>query len=440
MAYQPFRLIGDSVAELKRPNYREFLDRRVLTPGLKMWMERRRRRPDYPFPDTKFNPNTGQEQPDEAYEAVYTWFLGRGSETCAGYLSVLDSISGLSGEERTAAREMLEGFVRAQNEAIMKTLERNEGRIPFRVNREYLGVDRTGNRVHLSGDGCNASEIFAAKALLAGGDSREGAVGVSVFKRFVDAAFRNGYEDDTANYDRNHHAESPFMLAFAAFRYLLAHAVTVEEQREWAELARRMMDYVLTSFWDAERGRFYELIDFTTRQRKSPFIPGHACELVGLGLQAITALQETAAASPEGENGTFSDVVDELLRILFVSYELGYDHEHGGIVQSVDPDSRAVLNDDLSWWCLPEAMRAAAYAVKFAPDSARRARALEILRTASNDYFTYYPNPDFYLFPFRTRSGRTGGVKDFMPVVPEADPLYHSNLSFIDMLGVIRTL
>lgn len=440
MIYQPFRLIGDSVAELKTPDYREFLHRSVLTPGLQMLMQRHRRRPDYPFPDTKFNPNTGREQPLEAYDEIYTWFLGRGGETCAGYLTVLDSISGLSTQERTAAREMLEGFVRAQNEAIMKILERNEGRIPFRVNREYIGIDRTGDRVRLSGAGCNASEIFAAKALLAGGDSKEGAAGVAVFKRFVDSAFRNGYEDDTAGYDRNHHAESPFMLAFAAFRHLLAHDTTPDGPREWAGLARRMMDYVLSTFWDAERGRFYELIDFTTRRREPPFIPGHACELVGLGLQAITALQAKGALSAGGENGVFAEAIDELLRILSVSYELGYDHEHGGILQSVDPDSGQVLNDDLSWWCLPEAMRAAAYAVSFAPDGERRARSLEILRTASNDYFTYYPNPAFYLFPFRTRSGRTGKVRDYMPVVPEADPLYHSNLSFIDMLDAIGRL
>jgi len=52
-----------------------------------------------------------------------------------------------------------------------------------------------------------------------------------------------------------------------------------------------------------------------------------------------------------------------------------------------------------------------------------------------NNYFDYV-NPRLMYFSLRTRNGKTSCVVSVMPAVPEADPLYHSNLSFIDMQDV----
>jgi mannose/cellobiose epimerase-like protein (N-acyl-D-glucosamine 2-epimerase family) len=327
-------------------------------------------------------------------------------------------------------------------------LESNDGRIPFRVNRRFEGIDASGGRVRLSADGCNASELFAAKALIAGGDARERESGIALFRRYLEAAFRNAYEDDTAPYGRNFHAESPFMLSFALFRYLVGPETPTSELVEWTRLADKLLSYVVDNFWEAGPRRFFELIDFETKEKQPPFIPGHACELVGLGLQGVSeierAVADRAARSPRAEQwfkpGTFSAAKRELVQILLVAYDSGYDHLHGGMLQSVDPRTGETINNDLPWWCLTEAMRAAAYAYEASADPEFRTRLLTILTTASDDYFTNYPNPSAGLFPFRTRSGDTGEVRNFMPVVPEADPLYHTNISFIDMLAVLGRL
>ncbi|HUX22537.1 MAG TPA: hypothetical protein VMW69_14960 [Spirochaetia bacterium] len=444
MSYKPFLFADSSPEGVNSPEYREFVDRTVLSSGLRLLLERRKRRPDFPYPDTKFNPNTGEDYPSSSYELLFTWFLGRGSEACTSHLSVIDSIRGIA-DVREESKAMLEEYRRNQNEALIEILQANGGRIPFRVNRVFEGVDASGKRVSLSAEGCNASELFAAKALIAGGDSGEREIGIKLFRRFLDSALSNGYEDDTASYGRHLHAESPFMLSFALFRYLVGTEPSVSDLTEWARLAETLLHYVLDNFWEEDSRRFFELIDFGTKKKDPFYLPGHACELVGLGLQAVSVIEGAAAglsAADQPDNksfelGTFTAAKRELLRILLTAYDTGYDHKHGGMLQAINPLNGDVLNNDLPWWCLPEAMRAALYAYEAAEEAELRTRFLVIFTTASNDYFSYYPNPAAGLFPFRTRSGDTGEVRNFMPVVPEADPLYHSNISFIDMLSVL---
>ncbi len=101
-----------------------------------------------------------------------------------------------------------------------------------------------------------------------------------------------------------------------------------------------------------------------------------------------------------------------------------------------DPDTGAVLNAEMPWWSLPEAVRAAARVMAVTEDTDRD-RASQILQTASDMYFGNFLG-DYYDFPVQTRSGETGEVIDRVPAVPEGDPLYHSNLAFLDTLSVIR--
>jgi len=341
---------------------------------------------------------------------------------------------------------MLEAYVRNQNRAILDILDTNNGRVPFRVDRKLRGIGADGNGVSLSPEGCNASELFCAKALLAGGKSDEAETGVRLFRQYIESALANGYEDDTADYAADLHAESPFMLSFAAFEYLVASRLSNGTLREWSELAARLFDYVLDNFYEPGSHRFFELIDFGSREKQPVFLPGHACELVGLGLQAIRAIERAGSTANESEklvaktNRAFERARRELPEILFTAYATGYDHEHGGMYQSVDPTTGKIISTDLPWWCLPEAMRAAAQGLGAACNGETRDRLLEILVTSSNDYFEYYPNEKMLLFPFRTRSGETGEVKNLMPVVPEADPLYHTNLAVLDMMSVLSEL
>ena len=484
MSYTPYRLEHPALDHIRSPRYRAFLDGNVLAAGVKLLVQRRRLMPDYPFPNFKFNPNTGEDYPASHYETVFTWFLGRGSEACVRHLEVLDGLEELH-DIRDEARKILEGYVQSQNDAILGILDRNRGRVPFRVNRRLEGVDAEGRRVSLPEERCNASEFFCAKALLASGRAEEEEVGLKLLQRFLDSAFRNGYEDDTAVYDREIHAEGPFMLSLGAIDYLIRAKSLAGRHAEWESLTARLLSYVLDNFWEPSdagcegtargaaerlgqrnaRGRFFELVRFDTKEKQPFFVPGHACELVGLGLQAIDALERSrvrgvgeaggSAASETGRddrrlrtgNGgrdgagrptLFERAKRELPRILAMAFDGAYDRAHGGMYQSLDPVTGGVISSDLPWWCMPETMRAAARCAAVASGPEERRPFLEIFATVSNDYLGRFLNPRMGLFPFRTRDGETGGVKNFMPVVPEADPLYHTNLAVIDLLQVIE--
>jgi hypothetical protein len=88
----------------------------------------------------------------------------------------------------------------------------------------------------------------------------------------------------------------------------------------------------------------------------------------------------------------------------------------------------------MPWWNLPETMRGALFAAMAAEDEEKRGACLAAFAKCHNAYFTHYLNPNLMLYPFQTRSGETGEVMDAVPSIPEGDPLYHSNLCFLDML------
>ena len=127
-------------------------------------------------------------------------------------------------------------------------------------------------------------------------------------------------------------------------------------------------------------------------------------------------------------------------RLLIKDIELGWNARHPGLFKAVDNRTGVPINDDLPWWNLPEAMRAAVRACELAADDPQRAQLLEIVRKCHNAYFANYPNRDKMLFPYQTISGATGEVIDVVPAVPEGDPLYHTNLALLDMLDVLQRL
>jgi len=94
-----------------------------------------------------------------------------------------------------------------------------------------------------------------------------------------------------------------------------------------------------------------------------------------------------------------------------------------------------MINSDPPWWNLPETMRAAFFAGLETPDKATSQACFEVFSTCHEAYFAHDPNPALMGFPYQTRDGRTGRVVDKVPAIPEGDPLYHSNLCFLEILA-----
>ena len=139
--WQPLLLESITVDTLRSDAYRQFILNTTITPGCRLLLQRHRRHPDWPYVETKFNPNTGLDLPETAYGRVYAWFLGRGSEAMDEHLAWLDRVESLTADERDAIRNLFSLWRGNMTDALLKIAGQNSGRIPFRVNRELNGID-----------------------------------------------------------------------------------------------------------------------------------------------------------------------------------------------------------------------------------------------------------------------------------------------------------
>lgn len=438
MQYKPLILTKVDWKNLCSSDYWDFIKKVVFEAGVRLLLERHRKRPDFSFPDTKFNPNTGDNLPEESYGVLYPWFFGRGAEACAAHLAILDELSGLA-DIREEARDLLSAFVKASTDAILNTIERNSGRCPFRVNANFQAIDSAGNIISVDPSVRSPADLFCAKGLLVSKEDEKIMVGKRMFWEFIEIACDSGYRSEYIDEPLEFLSHVPYMLALGAIRYLIV--LDDKNANDYANLVASMVTTVLKRHYDAERCAFSEYVSKTTYQRQPYLNPGHAIEFVGLSLQAIEAIEKTGLQLSTNVKTIFEEAKTVLPIILINSFQSGYNAEHHGIFQAIDVETGAVLDENMPWWNLPETIRAATRAAVVTNDMSLKRKLLNIIMQCHNDYFTHYINPKLMCFPFRTRSGKTGHVVDIMPAVPEGDPLYHSNLSFIDMRDVLlRTM
>ncbi|MEM3658576.1 MAG: hypothetical protein QXQ66_09230 [Candidatus Hadarchaeum sp.] len=418
--------------------YWRFIDTVVFLKGLQLFLLRRKKRPDFPYPDTKFNPNTGVDLPSAAYRYLVGWFLGRGAEAFAKHLEVLSELI----EEPMLYREVSEmchTFVESCSDAIIKTLERNAGRIPFFVDKEsFAAVDCNGNPVDVDPTVSEPADLFAAKGLLASGDSRKIAIGKQLVRAFIKAGYDGRYLSEGSVEGRRKESASWVMLALSCVPWLLRQSTSKEEYVEIANLTAALLKHVLTYHYDPETGVFFEFLDRDSGCRLPVVLPGHVSEVVGFALQAIEAVEHYVVEIPVHVKKEFDFAKSLFPRLFKKAFDLGYNIKYGGMFQAVDGITREVINTQMPWWNLPETFRAAMRMNFVLNDKNEKERVLKIALRVSNDYFINYLNPRLMFFPFRTRDGSNGRVVDIMPVVPEADPLYHTNLAFLDIKELMQ--
>ena len=439
-AYQPLPLDNVTAETISSDDYRRFIFASAIEPGVRLLLHRHRRRSDWPYVDTKFNPNTGADLGEAAYGVVYTWFLGRGTEALSEHLAWLDELDGLSSQERTEARQLLRRLVANMGQAMLKVLELNDGRCPFRVDLQMRGVDERGKPVKMDPSITSGADIFVGKGLIAEGSAPVVRRGLSVLQRSAECIRRNRYRVDQFAAQPKDIGHGPKMLIQGAAALACRRTKDLAIQAAALNLSAEFMTSILDLHYDLASGLFSEYIDALTGQRKSYLDPGHANEFVGLGLAAVEAMRTHPDAAGSGKSWLIERACRELPRLLIVSTQRGFNPKYPGLFKAVDTATGGVIIDDMPWWNLPETMRAAVRAYEVTSDGPARQQCLRIFRDCHNAYFSQYPNRANMLFPYQTISGTTGQVVDRVPAVPEGDPLYHANLSFLDMLEVAQRL
>lgn len=418
---------GDIAARLTSEDFKMFLYEYVYIAGLRLLWERHNRKPDFPFPDTKFNPNTGLDHPKNSYDILYTWVLGRGLEACAAHLKLLSGIE--DSEQTSQLKEMLRDFIHSLTTALLHIVELNKGRCPFIVSRDFRAADREGKQIEVRRDERGPADLFCAKGLISSGEKTAMNTGKKLLQEFIDLSFAGHYVPDTPGGISGDY--TPFMLALGGVALALTTAEERNEQLSWGRELSRLLKHLLESYYEPDRTL---LLPPSERLLN----PGHALEVVGLGLQAIDIAQHV-----EGTKDTLGEeihiAIEEFPRLCLKVFNLGYNRLYGGIFQLINSVSSEVVDPSMPWWSLPEAARAAVRAASVTKDRRLFIELLEVTCMAINAYFSHYLNPSLSFFPFQTRDGRTGEVMDVHPAIPEGDPLYHANLSFIDMQSVLSS-
>jgi hypothetical protein len=438
--YQPLILDSADIGRLTSDEYAGFIMDAAIEPGVRLIVRRNDMRPEYPYIDTKFNPNTGREFPEKTYDIVYSWVLGRGSEALAGHLPVIESLHGLTDAEKHKTRSAFGGMMKNMTSAIIEMMERNEGGCPFMTDRSFRPVDAEGNRIESAGDARTFGHIFCAKGIIAEGSADTVARGYEMVKELVRFAGENRIGGDRGPLDSEKLSHGGRMIMLGTLA-LMARRGTEPAMKEQAlDAAEEFIGYILDHHYDPDTAVFAEYIDPTGTKRLDMLDPGHANELVGLGLLCLELMAGDPDAMTESRKSLIERCAVELPRLLAKSTELGWNDRHDGMHKLVNTKTGEVLDDDLPWWNLPETMRAGVRAYEAAKDESVRAKCLEAVRICHNAYFTRYLNRDLMLFPYQTRSGATGEVIDKPPAIPEGDPLYHVNLTLLDYLTVLRRL
>jgi len=419
-----------TLESLTSRGYRRFLLENTLESGIRLILQRHSEPMEWPFIDTKFNPNTGEELPAENRQRIYAWFLGRGTEALTLHLEALDQLD-LSGEEKAQARILVPRLIENMSAAILEITRRHRGRCPFLLERNFAIVP---GWPEPNPEWTGAGDLFCAKGLLLSGDPGIRRQGAAMLEVVADRIQAGQFGLEGARLPAQGLSQGMRML-FLSVPRLVALRNGLESVKEiMFARACSFLAFVLDYHWVPSTGRFSEYVDPVTFEPGEFLDPGHCTEFVGLGLSAVHAMERDGAGMDDARRALFERARREMPDILVSAMKLGFNERHGGMFKAVNHRTGEVIDSEMPWWNMPETMRGAFFAAVGTQNAAKRAACLEVFSKCHNAYFTHYLNPNLMSFPFQTRSGETGQVIDAAPSIPEGDPLYHSNLCFLDIL------
>ncbi len=385
---------------------------------------------DYPFIDTKFNIRTGEDfsgsdeyfrQPDH----IYGWIQGRGLESLAGHAAYF---------ERAGNHELSLRFDKILLRLVSSLEDMRElmgGRLSFAFSEQGLQHFDTATVY------ANYTDIFYTKGLFAAA-SRLGMIAAAKYAsgRLDEISrdiFERRFSSDQYMFDPANrgggkpgkYSQGPLMI------YLGATALTGDFNS-----AEKFISFIIEhhinhgQFANLPAGCFVEALDGSN----APWLegdgkiicdPGHALEFTGLAAKNLIQMREIPQYS-----GFVSSTAKILTELFCRVFDTGF-QKSGGIMKAFDLTEERPVNTDAPWWSLPESMRAAALLAELYPPAKEELQKRTALMTDA--FFNNYISNGKYGFACQT-CDVNGVPVDVIPAVPDADPLYHTNLPLIDAL------
>lgn len=427
----------------------------ILIDILDAIIARYERHPDYPFIDTKLDLIAGRDfdENDVWYkrrDIIYPWIQGRGIEMLAGHLAFLPTVITLSAAQKRARQRKIEKMLGEITGNMEQLRRKNHGRMFFMMTADgrFVRPDAEGGMTAVESlpHEQNYSDLFYAKGLFAAGSAlgnrRWKRHGENYLRRLVRGILAERFITDQQAFDPKNPVtavpgkllQGPKMIALDGAAIGMDHGDAGYWERRSLKLISRVFERYINlegkysqlrkyDFWEAVDPKFQPLIENGALVAD----PGHSLEFIGLSVKNVLKFK-----TPAGKKfaAAMREVYPAMLRHYF---EIGFNRQSGGIIKSYDLLARKPLNDDMPGWSLPETIRAAALTVELSGDESLTA----VIRDCADAFMTHYSNPNCHSMPFQTRSA-DGKVVPVIPATPDIDPSYHTGLTLIDALPVIR--
>jgi hypothetical protein len=450
-------LLGKNVLPLQ---FNDIIDlyELIITRVMECIVSRYNRRDAYPWVDTKIDILTGKDYNQDDLvrgpNTVYGWIQGRALEAIADHCVFLDS-------ERDAPVELtanLKVILEKVLVAVVKAKQLNNGRIPFFMDTdgEAIAFNKDMQKTFVK---CNAndaftySDLFCSKGMykaakLLGQDklaSQAADYCCDVTRAIINKDFISGqfsFEKFTfCDSDATVNLIGPYMLQLSAIESLLSNSEDVEIAKDGILLIQHLLDtnVNLNNKWPWLKP--YDCVEvFAGNTNLTPADnvitdPGHTLEFVGLSLKFVDVVNKLKLASQINED--IGLIVNNLTEIFFRSFSTGFSSAEFGIHKTVNLLTRKPVNDNMPWWSLPEAMRTAMYLLKYHDSNQLRNRIFSVYSSCHNAFIKHYLRPDVHYMAVKTLSCEGIPIDD-IPAVPDADPGYHTGLSLIDCINIIR--
>ena len=366
------------------------------------------------FLDTKVNPLTGKD-----YDALagrrgpafqYGWIQGRGLEAIVSfaqhYRAVDRDLSERLFLQAQALYQGLSALVARDGHAFFLY---DEALRPVKPHAEGMERQTTENAVY------TYSDAFVAKGLLAASchfDGQPKAVYVEYLRNVIAAIDAGRFQmDETGELSAAQAANEPddfgprMILLGAAG---LLHRCGLPDETSFAD---RFIDDVLARYYDETTGLLRN-------------VPGQDACNVGHGIEFCGfAFDHLSHRAPDPR-------IELLGTILRRSLDFGL--QGPGIALSLSIKSGQALSPYYPWWPLPEAIRACALGWKLTGDD----ELLGLWKRADEAFFqNYWQAGQGYAYQTRTLDGPV----DFVPATPDLDPSYHTGLSLLAAIRMLRS-
>ena len=386
---------------------------------------------DYPFIDTKFNIRTGKDFDNSCEEfrrrdCIYGWIQGRGIESMAVHAEFFagQGISELANRFKKQLKHTVSALeqLRLSNGGWLSFAMTPEGKPRFSAPAKYS----------------NYTDLFYFKGLCSAAleldDNELFSEAEKLLSKVADDILNRRFGSDQYMFDPANRGKAEDGKFSQGPLMILLDGTAVTSNWTLAEkLISLITDKHLNNgkFPELPSGCFVESL----KADDTPWIesddriicdPGHALEFTGLAAKNLVSMRSIA------KHRDFVSKISPVLAELFCKvYDIGL-QENSGVIKSYDLKKGEIVNSDAPWWSLPEAIRAAVLLAELVPDMR-----VELLRRAqilAGRFESVYISQGTNFFACQMCNSE-GKAVDVIPAVPDADPLYHTNLSLIDALA-----